>query len=127
MTPDGQADTVSPTIMRVAVRGLCPRCGARTLFAGTISFAPRCASCGLDIGAFNVGDGAAAFLIFFITALVFAGVIIVQLTYNPPWWVHVLVWTPVTLALTIILLRVSKAALLAAEYRNAAHEGRRIS
>lgn len=126
-TPDASRTWVAPALLRVAIQGLCPQCGAPTLFAGTLRFASRCPSCSLDIESFNVGDGAAAFLIFIIAALVFIGVIVVQLAYSPPWWVHVMIWAPVTLILTIGLLRVSKAALLAAEFRNAAREGRRIS
>lgn len=119
--------TVSPSLLRISLLGLCPKCGAQTLFRGWVSFAHKCSGCGLDIQGFNVGDGAAAFLIFFITGIVFAGVIIVQLSYSPPWWVHVLLWVPLTFALTLGLLRISKAALLTAEYRNAAREGKRIS
>ena len=121
------ADQGHPTLLKASLGGLCPQCGARTLFKGVISFASTCKSCGLAIDTFNVGDGAAAFLIFFIAAFVFAGIIIVQLSYNPPWWVHIVLWVPITFALTLGLLRVSKAALLAAEYRNAAREGKRIS
>lgn len=113
-----------PSLLRAAVFGLCPQCGAQSLFSDVISFSSACPKCRLSFEAFNVGDGAAAFLIFFIAAFVFAGVIFVQLSYDPPWWVHIVLWVPVTLALTIGLLRVSKAALLAAEFRNAAREGK---
>jgi uncharacterized protein (DUF983 family) len=41
-----------------------------------------------------------------------------------PWWVHVLLWVPLATILTIGLLRVSKALLLALEYRHRAREGR---
>jgi uncharacterized protein (DUF983 family) len=43
--------------------------------------------------------------------------------FSPPWWVH-LIWIPVTTALTIGGLRLSKAWLLAQEYRHRAGEGR---
>jgi uncharacterized protein (DUF983 family) len=60
----------SPAPADVALRGLCPRCGAKSLFSGLISFAPTCRACGLDIAGFNVGDGPAAFLIFIVGGLV---------------------------------------------------------
>jgi uncharacterized protein (DUF983 family) len=116
----------SPPLARVALRGLCPNCGAGRLFEGWIAFAPQCEACGLDFSSFNVGDGAAAFLIFIVGGIVFAGIIIVSLAFNPPWWVHVLLWLPLTLILTLALLRVSKALLLASEYKNAAREGKVI-
>lgn len=89
-----------------------------------IAFAPRCRSCALDYAAFNVGDGPAAFLTLIVGALITIGAVILELTASPPFWVHALVWVPLTLILVIGALRVAKAALLGSEYRNAAREGR---
>lgn len=114
----------SPATADVALRGLCPRCGAKTLFSGLVTFAPKCRACGLDIAGFNVGDGPAAFLIFIVGGLVTGLAITLELSVSPPWWVHALLWAPITAALTIGLLRLAKAALLALEFRNRAREGR---
>ena len=59
VTPDPSKG--QPGIAEAALFGLCPRCGGRTLFAGWTRFAHRCRGCGLDLAAFNVGDGPAAF------------------------------------------------------------------
>jgi len=109
--------------LSAALAGNCPRCGAHTLFANWVRFADRCRSCGLDFSDFNVGDGPAAFLIFIVGAVVVVAALVVDGAFSPPWWVH-LVWIPVTAALTIGGLRVSKAWLLAQEYRHRAREGR---
>ena len=37
-----------PSPQSVALRGLCPRCANKTLFAGVATFAPKCRACGLD-------------------------------------------------------------------------------
>ncbi len=37
-----------PPVWRAALFGLCPECGAPTLFDGPTKFAPRCRACGLD-------------------------------------------------------------------------------
>lgn len=92
--------------------------------AGIIKLAPRCTVCGLDYGRFNVGDGAAAFLIFFVSAIVMAAALITDARFAPPWWVHVLIWVPFTVALTIGLQRLAKGLLVALEYRFDAGEGR---
>lgn len=112
------------TPVAVALRGLCPRCGNRTLFAGLVSFAPKCRACGLDFAGFNVDDGPAAFLIFIVGGLVVGLAIALELGVSPPWWVHLLIWVPVATGLTIGLLRIAKGALIALEYRNRAREGR---
>lgn len=114
-----------PGIARAALFGLCPACGAKTMFAGPARFADRCDSCGLDYAGFNVGDGPAALLTLVIGALIIVLAIIVDIAFRPPFWVHVLIWVPVTVALTIWSLRVAKGALLASEHRNRAGEGKR--
>lgn len=113
-----------PSPFRAGLTGRCPRCDARTLFAGWIRFADRCSDCALDFKSFNVGDGAAAFLILILGAITAAAAIIVELTFSPPFWVHIVLWPPIVLALTIVSLRLSKGVLLALEYVHAAREGR---
>ena len=112
------------TPLKVALAGLCPRCGNRTLFAGIVSFAPKCRACGLDIASFNVGDGPAAFLILIVGALIVGLAAALELGARPPWWLHVLIWPPLATIAVIGLLRVAKAMLLALEYRHRAREGR---
>jgi uncharacterized protein (DUF983 family) len=117
------ASGAAPSLAAATFEGLCPRCGARTLFAGLARFAPACRSCGLDFASFNVGDGPAAFLILIVGAIVAVGAILLDQMTSPPWWVH-LIWVPVGAGLTIYGLRVGKAALVYQEYKHRAREGR---
>lgn len=114
---------IAPTLAGASLNGLCPRCGARSLFAGPVNFAARCRACDLDFQAYNIGDGPAAFLILIVGALVAVSAIVIDQSFAPPWWVHA-VWLPVGIALTVAGLRVGKAALLFQEYRHQAGEGR---
>ena len=123
MTGPAPATGAAPSLAAATVRGLCPRCGAPSLFAGPAAFATECPACRLDFGAFNVGDGPAAFLILVVGAVLTAAAIAVELAWQAPWWVH-LVWLPVGTALTIGGLRLAKALLLAREFRTGAGEGR---
>ena len=118
-TSEGQ-----PGLVPAALFGLCPQCGARTLFAGVARFAPRCRSCGLDIAQFNVGDGPAAFLTLLIGALVVVLAVWLELSWHPPFWVHIVLWVPFVILTTIWGLRIGKAALLVTEYKRDAGEGR---
>ncbi len=110
--------------LKTAILGLCPRCGARGMFRRIASFASKCTRCGLDYQRFDVGDAAAPFLIFLVGAVVIILAIWLELTRSPPWWVHVLLWVPLTLGLTIALLRVAKGLLLTYEFRHDAGQGR---
>lgn len=114
----------APDTAQAAIRGLCPKCGAPGLFGGIVRFAPKCSQCGLDFSQFNVGDGPAAFLIMIVGAIVTILAVVVQLQFEPPFWVHILLWVPTTLALVLGLLRIAKGALITLEYRNRAREGR---
>ena len=122
--PVAARETDAPTLMAAGLRGLCPRCGQPGVFAGAIRFAPRCPACGLDLAAFNVGDGPAAFLTLIIGTLITTLAIVVELTFAPPAWVHVVLWLPITILAVLGSLRLAKGMLLWAEYRNSAREGR---
>ena len=122
-TEDGSA-AAEPSLQSVALRGLCPRCGSRTLFAGVATFTPACRACGLDFRGFNVGDGPAAFLILIVGGLIVGLAIAVELSLEPPFWVHILLWLPLATIATLFSLRLAKAALLALEYRHRAREAR---
>ena len=121
---DPEPNKGRPSIAEAALFGCCPRCGARTLFEGPVKFADRCRACGLDLQRFNVGDGPAAFLILIVGGLVAGLAIWLQLAVEPAFWVHALLWIPLTTVLVLVGLRLSKAALLAAEFRNKAGEAR---
>jgi uncharacterized protein (DUF983 family) len=113
-----------PELISAALFGLCPRCGARTLYRGLATFALRCTACGLDYSRYNVGDGPAAILTLVVGALIVLLALIVELKFTPPFWVHILLWVPLTTAAVIGLLRIAKAGLLYLEHRNEAQEGR---
>ena len=113
-----------PGMTEAALFGLCPKCSSRTLFAGWTRFAQRCRVCALDLQGFNVGDGPAAFLTLIVGGVVVALALWLQLAAEPRWWLHVLLWPPLTELGVVLGLRVAKAALLQSEYRNRAGEGR---
>jgi uncharacterized protein (DUF983 family) len=50
--------------------------------------------------------------------------IVLELNARPPFWVHILLWLPLTIGLVFVLLRFAKGLLLALEFKNRAREGR---
>ena len=59
-----------------------------------------------------------------IGALVIVLALMVDSIFRPPFWVHLIIWVPFTVAVTVASLRVAKGALLALEHRNRAGEGK---
>ncbi len=111
------------SLISSAFHGLCPACGAKTLFTGPTSFAHSCAKCGLDYDQYNVGDGPAAFLTLIIGGLIVALALTVEVTIKPPMWLHMLLWIPLTVVLVLVGLRMGKGMLLIQEHHKKAAEG----
>lgn len=110
--------------VRVGLSGRCPRCGEGRLFKGFLAVGDGCHNCGLDYSFADAGDGPAVFVILIIGFIVVALALWMEVTVDPPLWVHFLLWIPLTLALALTALRLIKGLLIALQYRNKAAEGR---
>ena len=104
--------------------GHCPRCGQGKLFSGFLTVAPRCQSCGLDFKFADAGDGPAVFVILLAGFLVLGAALWLELKYEPPFWVHLVISLPLTLIVCLGMLRPLKGVMGALQYRNRAEEGR---
>ncbi|WP_260582694.1 DUF983 domain-containing protein [Sphingopyxis sp. PET50] len=125
MTTPDQNRKGQPPVWRAALFALCPECGAPGLFQGAAKFRDRCPKCGLEAERYNVGDGPAAFLTMIVGALLIAGALALDFAVEPPLWVHIILWVPLTVVAVVYGLRVGKAALLASEHQRQAAEGRK--
>src|SRR5712675_2065834 len=117
------------TLTESALRGLacrCPRCGKGKLYAGFLNLRPSCESCGLDYAFIDAGDGPAVFVIMIAGAIVVGCALIVEIKYQPPFWLHAALWLPLILATTLLPLRSMKALLIALQFHHKATEGRLI-
>ena len=104
--------------------GSCPRCGQGKLFDGLVAVKPRCANCGLDYSFADSGDGPAVFVILIIGFLVVGLALWAEVNFAPPVWLHILLWGPLTIVLSLVLLRTLKGVLIALQFRNNAAEGK---
>jgi len=121
---DGRAVMSSGASALAGAVGRCPACGRGRLFDGYIKLRPSCAACGLDFGFADSGDGPAVFVMLVAGFAALGFVLWVEFTYNPPFWVHLVVSLPVVLVLCLALLRAFKGALIALQHRHDAAEGR---
>lgn len=112
----GQFAPVSVAWAAFACR--CPRCGQGALFTGLLTVRPACLACGLDFSAEDAGDGPAVFVILFLGLIVVGLAAFVELTFSPPIWVHMVLWTPLIIGGAIAMLRPLKAGLIALQYRH---------
>jgi uncharacterized protein (DUF983 family) len=125
----GMPDLNLPTVMESAIRGIackCPRCGKGKLYSGFLTLRPRCEACGLDYTFIDAGDGPAVFIIMIAGAIVVGCALVVEIKYQPPFWVHAALWLPLILVTTLLPLRAMKALLIALQFHHKAAEGRLI-
>ena len=111
-----------PTLLQAALRCRCPRCGEGKLFQGLLTVRPACLVCALDLSQADTGDGAAAFIILILGAVMVALAFWVEFRFNPPLWVHVVLWPALTIPSAILLMRPIKAALVYQQYSRRASE-----
>jgi uncharacterized protein (DUF983 family) len=106
------------------LRGRCPRCGEGPLFSGFLAVGGNCASCNLDYSYADAGDGPAVFVILIIGFVVVGSALWTEVNVNPPLWVHLIVWLPLAVALSLTALRLVKGVLLTLQYCKQAVQGR---
>jgi uncharacterized protein (DUF983 family) len=113
------ADPVSSSL-----KGLCPRCGNGKLFSGFLTVQPKCNSCDLDFKFADAGDGPAVFVILIAGFLILFSVLYVQIVYDPPTWVIMAIFLPLTVVICLGMLRPLKGLAIGLQYRNKAEQGR---
>ena len=96
------------------------------MFAGFLSLRPACEVCGLDYNFIDSGDGPAVFVILIAGFLVVGAALIVEVKYQPPFWVHAALWLPLILVTTLLPLRSMKSLLIALQFHHKAAPGRLI-
>lgn len=100
----------SPSIFR------CPKCQQGKLFAGLLSIVDECSQCKFPLKEHEQGDGPAFFGIIIVGTLAAVFAAIVDIKYEPAYWVHVALWLPFVVIGSIISLRYGKAMLIHMQY-----------
>ncbi|WP_319530930.1 DUF983 domain-containing protein [uncultured Cohaesibacter sp.] len=115
------------SVMTSALKGKCPRCGEGSLYKGFLKIADHCDVCDLDYSFADSGDGPAVFVIMIVGFLATGGVLYTEFTYEPPLWLLLLIWGPLTVILCLAFLYWLKGALIAQQYHTKAEQGRTAS
>jgi uncharacterized protein (DUF983 family) len=126
MSDPGPPRGPEPSIALATLTGRCPRCGKGRLFSSYLKVAASCGVCGLDYSKLEAGDGPAVFVILIVGAVVAGGALLMEVWFQPPYWVHAIVWGPAVVLLSLGLLKPLKAALLVLQYKHRAEEARRV-
>ena len=96
----------------------CPNCGKGELYKGFLKVVDRCAVCGFDYTRMNTGDGAAIFIMQIAGGIVVFSALYVEIAYDPPIWLLLLVSLPLVVGLSLGLMRPGKGLMIALQMRN---------
>lgn len=107
-----------PSPIEAGFRCACPRCGEGPLFTGYLRPRARCENCGLDLGFAEGSEGPAVFIIFIVGFVVIAAAALTEMAFHPHPMLHLALWIPATVILSLILLRPFKATMIALHYRH---------
>jgi uncharacterized protein (DUF983 family) len=101
--------------------GRCPNCGEGHLFRRYLKVANRCENCGEELHHHRADDAPPYFTMVIVGHVVIAGVLAVEVAWHPQIWVHLIVWLPLTLALSLALLPRIKGAIVGMQWANRMH------
>jgi uncharacterized protein (DUF983 family) len=119
--PDSDSDKFR-WILKAGWKGLCPRCGTGHMFTSWLKVAKTCEVCGLDYRFAAPDDGPAFFSLCIVAFPLTFLLVWIEVTYNPPIWVHLVTSLPVMLLGCLLPLRPIKGWLVASQYVNRAQE-----
>jgi uncharacterized protein (DUF983 family) len=111
-------------LAQAMMRGLrcrCPNCGIGRLFRAYLKVVDRCPNCGEELFHQRADDAPPYFVILITGHIVVPLALLIETEFAPPYWVHALLWGPLTLVLALALLQPVKGAIVGWQWANRMH------
>lgn len=97
-------------------RGRCPHCGEGRMFRAYVKVADHCPSCGEAFHHQRTDDAPAYFVILIVGHVIVPIIFTVEVAFSPPYWVHAVLWLPLTIGMSLALLQPIKGALVGLQW-----------
>ncbi|MCT4655369.1 MAG: DUF983 domain-containing protein [Cohaesibacter sp.] len=107
--------------MVTGARCRCPNCQKGKLFSGFLKVSDKCAECGEDYSHQRADDAPPYFTIFIVGHIIVPLVIWAEVAFTPALWLHMAIWVPITIAMSLFFLRPIKGAIVALQWANYMH------
>jgi uncharacterized protein (DUF983 family) len=101
--------------------GRCPSCGRGALFRAFLKVNDHCPECGEALHHHQADDAPAYFVILIVGHLVVPLALSIEVALSPAYWVHALLWGPITIGLALGLLPAAKGAIVAWQWAHGMH------
>src|SRR5215813_1582881 len=125
--PQGQGLPAMPnpiSLPKALARGFamrCPNCGRGHLFRRFLKVADHCEVCCEDYTPQRADDFPAYLVIVIVGHIVVPALLAVAIAYDPPAWLQLAIWLPVTLFASLGLLQPVKGAIVALQWQTGMH------
>ncbi|WP_020178305.1 DUF983 domain-containing protein [Methylopila sp. M107] len=106
-------------IFRSLLRGFacrCPNCGEGRLYRAFLKPVDACEKCGDEMHHQRADDAPPYVVITIVAHVVIGGLLWLEVARQPPVWVHMAIWLPLTIILSLALLPPVKGALIGLQW-----------
>lgn len=114
------AGTLPPRLVSQAMgRGLrcrCPNCGEGRMFGSYLKVVDACEACGEELHHQRADDAPPYVVITIVAHIVVTLLLWVEMAHAPEVWVHLSLWIPLTIGLSLALLPPVKGALVGMQW-----------
>ena len=105
-----------PQAISRGFRCRCPACGEGKLFYKYLKVGDQCPSCGEDLHYQRADDAPPYLTIMAVGHIIVPALFFVEKLWKPAIWIHMVVWLPLTLILSLALLPMIKGAVVALQW-----------
>ena len=102
-------------------KGKCPACGKGSLFDGYLKVKDTCSECNQELHHHQADDAPPYFTILILGHILVPIIIGIEQAYTPSLWVHAAIWTPTTIILSLVFLRIIKGAIIGLQWASRMH------
>jgi len=99
----------------------CPACGTGRLFRAYLKVADACPACREELHHHRADDAPPYLTIVIVGHVIVAGVLALEQSMAPPQWVHLALWLPLTVILSLALLPSIKGSIVGLQWANQMH------
>jgi uncharacterized protein (DUF983 family) len=97
-------------------RGRCPHCGEGKLFSSFLQITPACSHCGEQMHHHRADDLPAYLVVVIVGHFIIGAFMGFEATTSLSTWQHLAIWAPLTVAMSLALLRPIKGAVVGLQW-----------
>ena len=109
------------TAMWRGMNSRCPECGEGALYDGFIKVHDACPACGEALHHHRADDAPPYIVMMIVGHVVVAVMLVYEIAMSPALWLHAAIFLPLTVVLSLLLMRPTKGALVGLQWANRMH------